>query len=140
MTGDPPTASSRFSMPTSPRHLVIAVVGVLVLALAAILAFALIDDSTADAPPVTSIPNGQVVLPQNPSLKLVQVDDVWQVENDGNVTMSEIEVRDASATVICELGRLAPDERAACDAAGSATDLTAFGLGPQGQQVEVGAD
>jgi len=137
MTGDPPTASSRFGAATSPRHLVIVVVGVVVLAVAAILVSVLIDDSTADAPTATSAPNGQVVLPQNPSLRLLQVDGVWQVENDGNVTMSEIEVRDASATVICELGKLAPDERAACDAAGSATDLTAFGVGPQGQEVEV---
>lgn len=137
MTGDPPTASSRFGSATSPRRLVNVVIGALVLAIAATLALALIDGSTADAPPVTSAPNGQVVLPQNPSLRLVQLDGVWQVENDGNVTMSEIEVRDASATVICELGKLAPDERAPCDAAGSATDLTAFGVGPQGQEVEV---
>jgi hypothetical protein len=120
----------------SPRSLLIVVIGVLVVAIAATLVFVLLDDSTAEAPPTSSIPSDAVILPQNPSLRLVDVDGTWQVENDGNVTMSEIEVRDGSDTVICELGELAPDELAPCDAADSATDLTVVGAGPQGQRVE----
>jgi hypothetical protein len=92
-----------------------------------------------DASPATTVPSGAVVLPQNPSLRLLEENDTWFVENDGNVTMSEIVVRDGPDSVICDLGTLSPDDRASCDAAGEADDLSVFGLGPQGQVVDVGA-
>ena len=76
-------------------------------------------------------------MPQNPSLRLFDEGGTWYVENDGNVTMSEIEVSDAAGTVVCSISTLSPDERAACDGAGSGEGLTASGSGPQGQPVEV---
>lgn len=78
-----------------------------------------------------------VVLPQNPSLTVEFVDGVVSVLNDGNVTMSAIEVRDGEGAAICTLGTLAPDESATCAEAAEGGAYTAFGEGPQGQEVQV---
>ena len=120
------------------RNLVfgLAAVVLVVAVVAVIFWFSRSDDSD---PPPTTVASGGVVLPQNPSLLLVQVDDTWYVENNGNVTMSSVEVRGDSDVVICELGTISPEDRAPCEAAGTADGLTAFGLGPQGQEVQVGS-
>jgi hypothetical protein len=82
--------------------------------------------------------SGDVVeLPQNPSLKLLFEGGIWHVENDGNVTMSEVQVRDPAGAVICDLGTLSPTDRHPCEDAGDRQDLVAAGQGPQGQKVEV---
>jgi len=93
------------------------------------------DDTSAD----TTNPSGAVELPQNPSLRIITEDDTFVVENDGNVTMSDVEVREDSGDVVCELGTLSPDDREPCDEAAGRDDLSAHGLGPQGQEVDVGS-
>ena len=85
----------------------------------------------------TTTGDGGVVLPQDPSLAITLEDGTWVVENDGNVTMSDVEVRDESGGVVCEIGTLAPEESAPCDEGAGLDGLIAFGLGPQGQEVEV---
>ena len=92
-----------------------------------------------DASPDTTASSGAVALPQNPSLRLFVDDGTTYVENDGNVTMSDVEVREDGGDVVCTLGTLSPDDRAPCDEAGGRDDLVAHGLGPQGQEVEVGS-
>ena len=98
-------------------------------------AYYFLNDSDDAVEPVDQ--DSGVVLPQNPSLSLEFVDGVASVLNDGNVTMSSIEVRDAEGAAICTLGTLAPDESAACAEAPEGGVYTAYGEGPQGQQVEV---
>jgi len=93
------------------------------------------DDTSAD----TTDPNGGVELPQNPSLRITVEDETLYVENDGNVTMSDVEVREESGDVVCELGTLSPDDREPCEEAAGRDDLSAHGLGPQGQEVDVGS-
>ena len=118
------------------------VIGIVAIVLLGAAAWVFFWTSRSDdaSPTSTTVSSGGVVLPQNPSLNLLQVDGTWYVENDGNVTMSGVAVRDGSDSVICELGTLSPDARAACEAAGAADDLSAFGLGPQGQEVVVGSN
>jgi hypothetical protein len=70
-------------------------------------------------------------------LRMFLEGDAVYVENDGNVTMSDVEVRDGSGDVLCDVGTLSPDDREPCDEADGVDDATAFGVGPQGQQVEV---
>lgn len=77
-----------------------------------------------------------VVLPQNPSLKMLLEDGAWSVENDGNVTMAEVEVRDTAGEVICAIGTMSPGDLEPCEEAGDRQELVAFGSGPQGQKVE----
>ena len=112
----------------------VAVVGLIVLAGAGYLVY---DATQSDDDTESTIPDdGGVVLPQNPSLRLLLEDGVWFVENDGNVTMSEIEVRDDTDEIICEIGTMSPDDRQACEEAGENQDLVVIGQGPQGQPVE----
>ena len=92
------------------------------------------DDSTTE----TTLAGGAVELPQNPSLRIFLDDGGVFVENDGNVTMSDVEVRDDLGDVVCSLGTLPPATRQPCDEADGVDDVTAFGVGPQGQQVQVG--
>ena len=113
------------------------VVAVVVAVLIGVGAFYLFNSGDADEASTGDDGGGVVELPQNPSLRLFEEDGTWYVENDGNVTMSEIEVLDGSGTVICDLGVLSPDDRAACEEAGSGDGLIAKGSGPQGQNVEV---
>lgn len=124
----------------SPRRSVIwvavAVVGLIVLAGVGYFAYDA-TQSNDNTEPTIPVDDGGVVLPQDPSLRLLFEDGVWFVENDGNVTMSEIEVRDNAAEVICEIGTMSPDDRQACEDAGENQDLVVVGQGPQGQPVEV---
>lgn len=113
-------------------------VGVVIVAGAAYGLYEVLRSDSETAGTVT--PDTGVVLPQNPSLLMVVEDGTLYVENDGNVTMSDIEVRDEAGTVICDMGVISPGDRQACDEAGGAEDLTAFGSGPQGQAVEVGLE
>ena len=83
-------------------------------------------------------PGGVVVLPQNPSLTMVVEEGTLYVENDGNVTISDVEVRDAAGTAVCAMGVISPGDRQPCEEAGDAQDLTVIGSGPQGQNVEAG--
>jgi hypothetical protein len=99
-------------------------------------AYYLLNSDDSDVPAVED-DEGVVELPQNPSLRLFDEGGTWYVENDGNVTMSEIEVRDASGNVVCSLGTVSPGDRAACEEATDGEGLTATGSGPQGQPVEV---
>ena len=92
------------------------------------------DDSTTE----TTLGGGGVELPQDPSLRMFLEADAVYVENDGNVTMSDVEVRDGSGDVLCDVGTLSPDDREPCDEADGVDDVTAFGVGPQGQKVQVG--
>jgi hypothetical protein len=111
------------------------ILALVVVAAAAYGVYYLLNRSDEAAEPVDQ--DTGVVLPQNPSLSLEFVDGVASVLNDGNVTMSSIEVRDAEGSAVCTLGTLAPDESAACDEAPEGGAYTAYGEGPQGQQVEV---
>ena len=80
-------------------------------------------------------------LPQNPSLRLFDEDGTTYVENDGNVTMSGIQVLDAAGATVCDLGTVSPGDRQPCPGAGSALGpITATGSGPQGQPVETGLE
>ena len=92
------------------------------------------DDSTTE----TTLGGGGVELPQDPSLRMFLEGDAVFVENDGNVTMSDVEVRDEAGGVVCDIGTLAPDDSEPCDEADGVDDATTFGVGPQGQQVQVG--
>jgi len=68
----------------------------------------------------------------------VEEEGTLYVENDGNVTMSDIEVRDATGTAVCTLGTISPGDREPCEEAGDAQGLIVVGSGPQGQPVEAG--
>ena len=82
-----------------------------------------------------------VDLPQNPSLRLFEDADTIYVENDGNVTMSGIQVLDGASVAVCDLGTISPGDRQPCDAASDAlSPVTATGSGPQGQAVETGLE
>ena len=81
-----------------------------------------------------------VVIPQSPSLKMELEEGTLLVENDGNVTMSDVEVRDAAGTVVCAMGVISPGDRQPCQEAGGAPDLIVVGSGPQGQPVEAGLE
>jgi len=95
-------------------------------------------DDDDGAPAVTpTVQDTGVSLPQNPSLRLFLEQAVWYVENDGNVTMSQVEVRDDGGAVVCEIGTMPPADRQPCDGAGDGQGLVAVGQGPQGQPVEV---
>jgi hypothetical protein len=109
-------------------------VGLIVLAGVGYLVY---DATQSDDTPTIPVDDGGVVLPQDPSLRLLLEDGVWFVENDGNVTMSEIEVRDDAGEVICEIATMSPDDRQSCEDAGENQDLVVVGQGPQGQPVEV---
>jgi hypothetical protein len=80
-------------------------------------------------------------LPQNPSLRLFDEEGTIYVENDGNVTMSSIQVLDAAGATVCELGTISPGDRQPCPAAANALGpIVATGSGPQGQAVETGLE
>lgn len=111
------------------------VVGIAAVVVAVTIGIAVLG-SDADEPPDTASAGG-VVLPQNPSLALAEDDGRWFVANDGNVTMSDVELRDGD-DVVCELGTISPGDRATCDDASGLDDPAAFGRGPQGQEVRVG--
>jgi hypothetical protein len=98
-------------------------------------------DTTATTAPAGVFDSDEVVteIPQSPSLRILLEDGTWYVENDGNVTMSDVEVRDGSDSVICELGTISPADRGSC-AAPETEELRARGLGPQGQVVETGSN
>jgi len=93
------------------------------------------DDETESTVPTGD--GGTVALPQNPSLALTLEDGVWYVTNDGNVTMSDVAVRDDAGDVVCEIGTVSPEDRQPCEGAGEDQSLVASGTGPQGQPVEV---
>ena len=106
------------------------------------------EDSNASSNP-TSAPNivasdtDEVVteIRQNPSLRLFNEEGTTYVENDGNVTMSGIQVLDAAGATVCDLGTVSPGDRQPCPGAGSALGpITATGSGPQGQPVETGLE
>jgi hypothetical protein len=124
--------------PAPPRRTLLLVGLFALLVAAAAVTFLLWGGSDVAAPsPTTAEQTGAVVLPQNPSLALIDDGGTWYVENDGNVTMSQVVVRDGSDVVVCELGTISPSERAACAAAAGKSGLTASGVGPQGQPVDV---
>lgn len=75
-------------------------------------------------------------LPQNPSLRLLEDQGTLYVENDGNVTMSNVEVRDAAGSAVCAIGTISPGARSACDATNVLRPATAVGNGPQGQEAQ----
>lgn len=79
---------------------------------------------------------GGVSIPQVPSLRMFIESGTVFVENDGNVTMSDVEVRDVGGAVLCSMGVISPGDRQACDEASGSDGLTAYGRGPQGQEVE----
>ena len=83
-----------------------------------------------------SLPTMPLTCPQFPSLKMLIEDGTLYVENDGNVTMSDIEVRDAAGSALCEMAVISPGDREPCENAGDAADLTVVGSGPQGQPFE----
>jgi len=119
------------------RVAVTAVVGVLIgLVILAAVWFFLLDESDNDQTATTGPTDTGVELPQNPSLMMLLEEGTLYVENDGNVTMSDVEVRDAAGTVICALGVISPADRQACEEAAGAQDLIAYGTGPQGQPTE----
>ena len=90
------------------------------------------DDGTVDG-----VGTGDgVALTQVPSLKMLMEDGTLYVENDGNVTMSDIEVRDAAGSALCEMAVISPGDREPCENAGDTADLTVVGSGPQGQPFE----
>ena len=104
------------------------------LALIAVSAYGGDDDSATE----TTLGGGGVELPQDPSLRIFLEADALYVENDGNVTMADVAVRDGAGGVVCDIGTQAPDDREPCDAANGVDGVTAFGVGPQAQEVEVG--
>lgn len=116
---------------------VAAVAVAVVLAGAGYFVYDAIQDDDATESTVPTDDGGTVALPQNPSLTLTLEDGVWYVENDGNVTMSGVSVRDDGGEVICEIGTLSPDDRKPCEDASENQSLVATGQGPQGQPVEV---
>jgi hypothetical protein len=119
------------------------IAGVLVVAALGVVVFLIVDAVSDDDDPAstatTVADDGAVDLPQNPSLALTLIDDVWQVVNDGNVTMSDIEVRDADGAVLCSIDQLAPEDSEPCEEAGDSAGVVVVGAGPQGQRVEVAA-
>jgi hypothetical protein len=73
-------------------------------------------------------------------LVLEKENDVWYVENDGNVTMSDVVVSNDDGQSLCELDTMSPQERFACEPAAADDELVVTGQGPQGQPVEVRSD
>jgi hypothetical protein len=116
------------------------VVGVLVLIVAGFLVYAVTRSDDGSPTATTSLPDDVVLLPQNPSLALVQENGVWYVENDGNVTMSGVMVQGDEGDVVCELATMSPQERLACEQAAGLDELVVTGKGPQGQEIEVRSD
>ena len=111
---------------------------VVVLLVGAAVGYYVFDQLQADQQPTEEAQpddGGVVELPQNPSLELAETDGVWSVTNDGNVTMSSIEVRDGTE-VLCEYETLAPGDSVDCEEVSGASELSVFGEGPQGQEVE----
>ena len=98
-------------------------------------------ETTVRQPATVSASDEDVTeLPQNPSLRLFEDEGTTYVENDGNVTMSGVEVRDGAGATVCDLGTLSPADRQPCAAAADAlAPISAVGSGPQGQAVEVGS-
>lgn len=94
------------------------------------------DVTVAEGESVSDSDEVVIEIPQNPSLKLVSEGGTWNVENDGNVTLSEVEVRDTTGAIICEIGEMAPGDLEPCEDAGDRQDLVVVGNGPQGQKVE----
>lgn len=131
-------ASDAAAPPRPRRRRVLTVVVVLVVALVvAGVTYAIYEASQSDDEAAAPTATG-VQLPQNPSLKMIVEDGGVFVENDGNVTMSDVEVRDADGNPLCSLGVLSPGDRQPCEEAGDAADLVVVGSGPQGQRVERG--
>ena len=123
--------------------------GVVAIAMAVALAGGCSDDSNSNpdaTTPVSVSDAGEVSdsdevvtdLPQAAALTLVEDEGSWFVENSGNVTMSEVVMMNGDATV-CEIGTLAPSERATCAEADGLASVIATGLDPQGETVESAA-
>jgi hypothetical protein len=127
-------------------------VAAVVIALAAYFGYQALQNSDEPAPPVSEqggesdgaervSDSDEVVteLPQQPSLGLAYVDGVAQVTNDGNVTMASIEVRNPDGSAACTIAQLAPGSSETCAEATEGGGHTVFGVGPQGQEVDVSA-
>jgi hypothetical protein len=112
------------------------IAAVVVVIAAAGVGYYLYDSQQSDDVEADQGSSGAVSLPQNPSLRLVADGGTWYVENDGNVTMHDVEVRDTAGAVICALGTMSPDDREPCEDADDRTDLVVAGMGPLDQEVE----
>lgn len=132
------TPTAEGGKPSGRRRLRLTAVVVLVAALLAVAAYGLYEIFSSDNETTeTTVASGDiVVLPQFPSLLAVVEDGSLYVENDGNVTMSGVEVRDASGVTVCSLGTISPGDRQPCEEAGDGSEMTVTGTGPQGQVVE----
>lgn len=136
VTGEPTRAGR--------RRLLVGFAVVVIALIVAGVAYAVYDANQSDdeiAAPVTGgavTDSDQVVIeiPQEPSLMMVEEDGTLFVENDGNVTMSGVEVRDADGAAVCSLGDLAPGDRQPCEEAADAQGLVAVGTDPGGQEVQ----
>lgn len=107
------------------------------LALSAYILFIRDSGEVGTATTAATTGNTAVLLPQNPSLRLTPAAGNWVVENDGNVTMSAVQVTATDGSVLCDLGTMSPADRLPCDKGGN-TQVRAVGNGPQGQPVNVG--
>ena len=131
----------------SPRRaLMFVLLGLVVASLAVIAVWQLTNSDSSDTAAVTETTQPSTVsasdedvteLPQNPSLRIFDDAGTVYVENDGNVTMSSIQVLDAAGASLCDLGTISPGDRAPCaEAADALKPIKATGSGPQGQPAE----
>ena len=93
--------------------------------------------TAAPSEPVIVSDSDEVVtqIPQEPSLS-INTEDEFSIENDGNVTMSQVIVAGADGATICDLGNLSPGDVSPCPGA-EGVWATVTGSGPQGQTVEL---
>ena len=123
------------------RAIMFIFIGLLVASGAVLAVYQLTKSDTNDEPVEAAPSDGGVSIPQVPSLRLFEEAGTVYVENDGNVTMSGIEVRDGAGAAVCDLGTISPGDRQPCEAASDAlSPITAVGSGPQGQPVETGLE
>ena len=93
------------------------------------------DDDTNTPDPVGDSDTVVNEIPQNVSLRVVDVDGDLGVENDGNVTMSEVVVTSGAGDKVCSFDKISPGDVEECGDASSPVTVT--GSGPQGQAVVV---